>query len=228
MYMFCGFGMLVLPPLLGLYMWRRGREAAEFRPLVACLCLGAVITLLSLKFGGKSLWHSVYVAVPGAGAIRSVGRITLMQQVPLYLVIALGFTYLSRRFGRWALAATTALALFCYGEGLATWTSVYSKAEHRRRLAEVVQTLRTANTQHPCATFYLSKEGRLADVNIDAMWASLVTGIPTANGYSSSPPQGYREAGLYEPAKASLGAVVAWYAAVGEPLAANDICFLKL
>ena len=178
-----GIGMVA--PLLALYGLWRGRR----RPLVQILILAtATMLLLATRWpGGFTLWRWVYELVPGAAAIRAVARIGLMALIPASLGLAIAVDDLRRR---WPLPVLALIGLLCLVEQGQTRES-YSKQQIRREVAALAQRI-----PEDCQAFYYSPLRRekmyVARRHLDAMWASLATGIPTVNGYSSNLPPGWQ------------------------------------
>jgi hypothetical protein len=163
--------------LAGLYLARRAL-AARLLALTA-LALGCCVTALP---GGFTPWGYLYEYVPGASALRAVSRAGLVVHLAAAVGLAFAIEALSRRRG-WGAGLACGLALVCAGEqGLAT----PSFDKHRQR-AEVA---RIAERLDPRAEAFLviprpTPTGEPFDkFHVDAMWAGLLRGIPTVNGYS--------------------------------------------
>jgi hypothetical protein len=166
-------------------VWRLPR-----RRLVAIL-LGAALTLLvgtTAVAPDVSLWQYLYPFIPAAPAVRALCRLALLMLIPMSLCAAWAFQELATRRPRLALV----LALLCVleqGRSL----GAYDRAAHRRDVQELA-----AAIPSPCRAFLVVAVGKLpgekddTDLQLDAMWASLETGVPTVNGYSGRVPPGWK------------------------------------
>jgi hypothetical protein len=164
----------------------------EGRPLVRAFALVSVALLAISLYGpsGLSLWRFVYEYIPGGAAVRAVSRLGVMALIPASIGLALAIDRARRKH---AIVAFVLAASCLLEQGLTT--PAFSKPENRR----IVQTIadQITNSQ-PCDIFfYTQREGQRSqpDFHIDAMLASLATGIPTVNGYSGNLPP---EWGLFE------------------------------
>jgi hypothetical protein len=145
----------------------------------AMLC---AVPFLTLFYHQDSLWLGYSSMIPGANAIRAVGRIVLILLVPA----ALGLAYLVESLDRrgWA-ALGWLVALVCLAEQGVT-TDTFDAAANRAAIAQLagrIDRSRTAFYYHPC------DYQRFWRYQLDAMWASMDTGQPTINGYSGYYPR---------------------------------------
>ncbi|MEQ8766151.1 MAG: hypothetical protein RL885_19700 [Planctomycetota bacterium] len=174
-----GIGFLTLTlALIGLYRHRR-------EPLVRFLVLPVLIIcfIATALPGGIQLWRAVYESVPGAYAIRAVGRIVLLALIPLAVGLAYFAEDLLRRDRvRWV-PALILLCLLEQGSGYET----FDRHEAERRVQALV-----AEIPADCDAFFYAPVADPRHVRwitnhelqIDAMWASLRARTPTINGYS--------------------------------------------
>jgi len=133
------------------------------------------------------LWKVFYEHIPGLSSIRAVSRMGILLLVPVSMGLA--FLVDSQRERRVPILIIL-IAAFCVVEQ-ANYSSSYSKSEYRGRVNGLVEVVSPS-----FSTFYLSGDVPSDDytfsvVNLDAMWASLETGVPTINGYSGNVPPGY-------------------------------------
>jgi len=139
------------------------------------------VPFLTLFYARDSLWLSYSGMIPGAVAIRAVGRIVLILLIPAALGLASLVESLDRR--GWAVAGWI-VALVCLAEQGVT-TETFDAAANRATILDIVRRIdrgRVAFYYHPCddQPFYR--------YHLDAMWASLAGGVPTINGYSGYAP----------------------------------------
>ncbi|MBV8879988.1 MAG: hypothetical protein JO332_08500 [Planctomycetaceae bacterium] len=155
--------------------------------LVLCIALPALTTILP---GGFGLWGAAYLTVPGASAIRAVGRVSFVLLLPMAVGAAAFLDARCRR--RPLLLALAALALLEQGRRSAD----YDRREARERRIAIARRVRPESA----AFFYSAREsdagGDFAASlswrhHVDAMLASLECGIPTLNGYSGGVPAGW-------------------------------------
>lgn len=180
---------------IGLWMARRRRDVQL-----------AVIVPLTMVFlatewpGGVSLWHAIYLYVPGAGAIRAVSRIGVVLVLPAALGVALLLDDLARaprippsraaltlrrrdRMRRALVTVTLIAAIVAEQVQEPRW---YDKSEGRARVARVANGIGAG-----CQAFlYTTIDGADDPWNYhaDAMWASMERDVPTINGYSGNQP----------------------------------------
>ena len=169
-----------------------GLVIARKRAGVRLLLLAAVsvVIIATLQIGDIRLWKVVYDRVPGAVGIRTVARIGMLGL--FILGIGAGFAIdRLRTGGRSLLAILLVVAIIAEQRTAITWWETDQSAQEIHTLAALIDPT--------CAAFFASPEGEFRAFprnewyryQIDAMWASMQTGIPTVNGYSSRPPIGW-------------------------------------
>jgi hypothetical protein len=180
---------------LGLYLGRRRRAVQLF------VIVPLAMALLATEWpGGFSLWHTIYSFVPGAGALRAVSRIGIAILFPASLGVALLLDSLmvrsdtmgaraSRFPARIAVPVAVVAIIGATVVEQVQWSRSYDKNEGRARVARIVELIGT----HCTAFFYTTEGGGDAPgwYQLDAMWASMQSGMPTLNGYSGNDPPGY-------------------------------------
>ena len=123
-------------------------------------------------------------SIPGGVGIRAVGRVVLIVLIPA----ALGLATLLQRLESSGLRLASGLILLACIIEQGTATPSYDAAESRagiEALAQRVDLRSEAFYYRPC------DHGDWVRYQIDAMWASLESGIPTVNGYSGYHPPGW-------------------------------------
>lgn len=129
-----------------------------------------------------SIWEHVYPYVPAGGAIRALGRIGLAALIPF----SIGFANYVETRQRWWVALV--MVLICVVEQGRTHDG-YSKTENQRQIRWLAKQI-----SPDCKAFYYAPrlkerpELYLLQFQIDAMWASMETGVPTINGYTGKDP----------------------------------------
>ena len=158
----------------------------RYRP-PAWLLLRAMLialTLLIIFYNHDSLWLAYSGMIPGAVAIRALGRVVLILLVPAALGLACLVEFLDQR--RWTFASWT-VVLVCLAEQGVT-TETYDAAANRASIANLASQIDRGR-----ATFYYHPVDGLPFYrhHLDAMWASMLTGVPTVNGYSGHAPRSW-------------------------------------
>jgi hypothetical protein len=162
--------------------WRFQRSRGGWAPLTG-LCAIAAILLITRYPGGLMPWKYLTGVIPGASVVRAVSRIVLLMLIPF----SIGLAYFAQTISRSAALLVAAICFFEQGQGL----SVYDKFEQRRDVNALA-----AKVNKECGAFYYSPSYELNrsqapeqyKFQIDAMLASLLTGVPTINGYAGSSP----------------------------------------
>ena len=179
----------ILTPLLAIV----GLWISRKRPLYRII--GILITVLffgSLMIGKWSLWYLVYKLIPGASAVRAVTRISLFLLIPLSIGIALSLRWVAQHCPpRFATYAVVLLGALLIGEQLerALKTERYYSWSSKTQDIQAI-----ANMLDPKACFYAAysqpadPKKPLWETQLDAVWAGLIAGVPTVNGYSGNYP----------------------------------------
>ncbi len=138
-------------------------------------------TVTSTLWINGSLWGYLHRVVPGGGAIRAVSRIVLLQLLPLGAAVAWVATWLEKRSG-WAVAALFATLIVFENSGLARYH--FAIRRHYVRVSRIQSEL----ARKECAKFLVAGKDEAYKIQLDAMWASLQSKIPTINGLSGNAP----------------------------------------
>lgn len=208
---------------LGAIVW----GAVRFRthpPMRICLLAGALLAVLATSWpGGHTLWVVVLETVPGATSVRAVGRIVLLLLLPAGAAVALTVDTLGRR----SRAAALGLALLVGAEQAQSLPS-FETGPVQARVDAVAAAIPVG-----CDAFFYSPvlSGKPFWVTqLDAMWASVATGIPTVNGYSSSHPRAWEplmahELSFFDEPRVRT-ALTSWLEASGTP--PESVCWVQL
>ena len=165
--------------------------------LAAMVLASWALLVLGMRYGeAASPWRLVHAWVPGAGAVRAVGRYVILLTLPM----SLGFAWLIDKGLRWAAgrrrpieargiyAVIVALTSFVLCEQVG-WSGGFSKPVERAYLAALA-----ADLAADCEVFYLAapRQGTSDyEHQYDAMLVSILTGVPTINGLTSQVPRGW-------------------------------------
>jgi hypothetical protein len=160
------------------------RRHPVFRPM---LLVSAVVLILSFTIpGGWTLWQFVYRYVPGAPAVRIVSRWGVFLLFPFATALALCLDRI-RTQRHWM--ATAVLGSVVLLEQINT-VPHYDFQAFARTAANLAGGLKPE-----CNCFFASHISRdfgdWSRLQVAAMWAQLVSGVPTVNGYSGYWPPGY-------------------------------------
>jgi hypothetical protein len=144
--------------------------------------LPIALAFVTLFYHHDSLWFRYSSIIPGAAAIRAIGRIVLILLIPAALGLAFLVEFLERR--EWSVAAWI-VALVCLAEQ-GTRTATFDAAANHATIMNIAGRIdrnREAFYYHPC------ERQMIIIYQLNAMWASLATGLPTINGYSGHFPR---------------------------------------
>ncbi len=178
--MFAGFLVLICTLLMLASLFRRPREFATRWWKLALLSIWMITIVITLWVDG-SLWNTLHKVIPGGGAIRAVSRITLLQLIPLGAAAAWAATWIERRAGI-LVAALFAGLVVLENSGVANYH--FSVRDQITR----VNQLKSQLAAKRCSTFFVTGTDESWKTQLDAMWASIDTKIPTINGYSGNIP----------------------------------------
>ncbi len=160
--------------------------------------LGRIFGVVSLTLllctlmlpGGFSVWGLFYLTVPGAQAIRAVSRVSLILLLPAAAGAASVLD--GNRWKKPMLIGAALLSMLEQGRS----TPTLDRFELRETTAAVTKLIDPA-----AEAFYLTEkqgppspsllENLPLRVHVDAMMASLESGVPTINGYSGAVPPGW-------------------------------------
>jgi hypothetical protein len=164
---------------LGLWHHRR-RPAVQLMVLAICF-----LFLVTLRMPGDwSLWAAVRELMPGARALRAVGRVGLMAVFPAALGLGLAIDRMRvRRHWVWAVVLFAVVATEQFHLPLS-----FDKEATEKRVA------RLAGSVPPDAEAFLlvlTVKGRRYNPHNDAAWVALASGIPTVNGRYGNHPRGW-------------------------------------
>ena len=167
--------------------------------LVIATCL---VYLLGLRYWNDwSPWQFVYAYVQGGQVVRAVARYALMLALPMAIAFAFLIDFLIDRISHRRHATVLFVLLFVFTafgieeqfarkEG----SGGFSVSAENRYLNKLASSL-----PDNCSSFYVGLEPPTLhpqlEYQLDAMYVSLLKGVPTLNGYSGSLPPNF---GLYE------------------------------
>jgi hypothetical protein len=171
--------------------WSRFSKRQRFMLLLT----GTAVALLaiSVKWDGFSLWYFVYTTIPGASALRALGRVLILVDMIAIVVVICGADDV---FGSWNPANWRAAAVRIAGAAL-TGTLLIAEQVNSTpfRLDKAGQLAFMRSYPAPpavCRAFFVNN-ARTADwpfgyYQLDAMMISMQLGVPTVNGYSGIEP----------------------------------------
>lgn len=211
---FLGFG---VSSLLLIAAWRAffKKNLNSFAyPFVKPLLL-LVLTAWLLEWRDTRLWEIVYQYFPGANGIRGAARLILTLCLPIAVIISALFNQTAEANSKPAKRVLILLAMIILGESYGSYSYSFSIAEHRQMVDAIVSKVNQPGRPQ-CESFYLRDATLPAfAVQLNAMWASMETGVPTLNGYSGSEPKLFRELHLSDPASTSMQILERYREAVG-------------
>ncbi len=223
--------------------WWGIRQRPWLRFVAVCaLTIGVVVTLFP---GGFTPWRYLHGIIPGADAIRALARIGILMLIPAGLGVALGIQWIlnARASGSavplprakastLSTAFAAGLAMVCVAEQGRT-TGHHDKFKSRAQVESIVGQIGSGSS---CEAFFFSplmQPGQLTEdwkFQVDAMWAQMLSGVPTVNGYSGNDPPGWDlgDNRLRSPADESRmrGALDRW--ATAKRLDPARICWVRM
>ncbi|HSR21104.1 MAG TPA: hypothetical protein VLL49_09335 [Anaerolineales bacterium] len=173
----------------------RGWRGISSRQRILLLLTGTAVLIvaLSTKAGGFSLWFVVYRTVPGASALRALGRILMLVDMIAIVVAICGLDGLVK--SRMAPRAKLSPALTACLMALAAALVVEQANAMSFRLSKEEQLSSMGRFGLPrvrCNAFFISNADEqnlpFGYYQLDAMMISMQLGIPTVNGYSGFEP----------------------------------------
>lgn len=163
--------------LAGLWLGR-DRPGTKLVAIVGLL----ILCISTVVLGRYSLWWIPFKTMPGAAVIRAPSRIGLTLLIPASIGLA---HFINHLWASQRMVLVAFLVAICGLEQACVLPS-YDKAKARARVTLITAEL-PPNAKCFFYSGYLSQQRE--QFQIDAMWASLQSGIPTINGYSGSTPK---------------------------------------
>ncbi|MDY0040989.1 MAG: hypothetical protein RBS57_11825, partial [Desulforhabdus sp.] len=187
-----GLGLVTTLVMVWLFWQYRGRLWVHLMLLVT------VTTIIAFTyFPGKIyLWKVWYYTLPGIRGIRVMARIFMLLAIPAGIALAVFITCYRKH--EWKFALAIVVALICCLEQVRS-PHFYDRDLYQRRVQTVVQHL-----NDDCEAFFLSelypKKPQWVS-QLDSVWASLVSGVPSITGYSGKFPHNdaIRDPAIFEP-----------------------------
>ena len=165
----------------------------------------SLVYLLGLRYWNDfSPWQFVYAYVPGGQVVRAVARYALVVALPMAIAFAFLLDFVIRKISlqthsaRRILLFAVLLVITTFGmveqfgrkEGFNGF-SISHENEYLNRLAQALP--------NDCSTFYVGLQPPTIhnqfEYQLDAMFVSMLKGLPTLNGYTGHLPANW---GLYE------------------------------
>ncbi|MFH1185502.1 MAG: hypothetical protein V1755_10760 [Chloroflexota bacterium] len=171
--------------------WRN--MATGDRLLLLLSVTAIVLVAVSIKVGGFSLWYPIYRAIPGASALRALGRILMMLDIIVVLVAICGLDELIRslkaRIGAAAPYLTAGTAIL---GALLVAEQANGISFRLDKAGQIALVHRYKSPAVQCDAFFInnveSDDLPFGYYQLDAMMVSMQLGIPTINGYSGFEP----------------------------------------
>lgn len=167
-------------------LWIRRRNPFTQLSMIAA----AFLLLLMMRWPGDfTLWKWVFEVLPGADAFRAISRVGLLLLLIASYGVASTIDVVTKKWGAMAAAALALIVVIEQGQTQMR----YEKHEQTRRSMTIAQAL-----PKNCEAFFYTglTDGRhfIAKNQLDAMWAGLMSGVPTVNGYTGYSPVGWWKA----------------------------------
>ena len=177
----------------------------ELLILAQLIVATSLVYLLGLRYWNDfSPWQFVYAYVPGGQVVRAVARYALVLALPMGIAFAFLLDFFIRKISlqtnptRRILSFAVLLVVTTFGmveqfgrkEGFNGF-SISHENEYLNRLAQALP--------NDCSTFYVGLQPPTVhnqfEYQLDAMFVSMLKGLPTLNGYTGHLPANW---GLYE------------------------------
>jgi hypothetical protein len=191
-FLFVGFALGLLVLTAGIDLWRN-REARQASPRLllaaACLATATVWWVLTLNFShGVSAWWVVRF-LPGGGAIRCLGRVSLMVDLFAVLGAILWLSVVAERIRspRRRIAVVAVVTAAVIVEQLSFTPPSVAKDEFYPEVKRQAERIRGADA----AFLVPRRDSEPVYDHILAMWVALEANVPVVNGYSGRTPHGY-------------------------------------
>jgi len=176
----------MLLAISGFVIGRRQSAGLAFPLISGSLVL---VVLMTLYVGGFSLWY-VLSKLPLASAIRAMSRIILVFLFPVAFLSAVTIDKLSMQVTlAWKILLFAVVSALLF-EFSVSHLSSSPKAEWRDRVAASMHRI-PATLPDGAILFHAQQSGLFYADELDAMWAALLKGVPTLNGYSGIYPKHY-------------------------------------
>lgn len=187
----------------------QSRNATDLLFLAQLIIATCLVYLIGTRYWNDfSPWQFVYSFVPGAQAIRGVARYALVLALPMAIAFAFAIHFLIERISRAVDARRRTLLFACLlvltGFGLVEQFGRkegfdgFSISAENFYLNRVAQSL-----PNDCSSFYVAvKPAALHnqfEYHIDAVFISVLKGVPTLNGYSGQLPPNWHLWELMDP-----------------------------
>jgi hypothetical protein len=144
----------------------------------------ALFVLVTEIFPGARIWWLAYELIPGAKALRALPRVSFVLLIPAAIGLAAFFSQKGK---------TRALAISLLALVIVEQAHVGESFDKVAQASDVEALQKRIGKS--CSAFFYSPRGTEASLapsykyQLDAMWASLQSGVPTLNGYSGGAPQ---------------------------------------
>jgi hypothetical protein len=171
--------------------WQRASRMDRCMLLLAFT--GGLLAIMSVRVQDFSLWYFIYRFVPGASALRALGRILVIVDV---IIIVGAIHGLEEAFRASSAKPTRRTAWLTVGTvllGILLITEEVNDVQFRLDKAGQLEAMsRYQQPQAECQAFFLdsaaSDDLPAGYYQLDAMMISMRLGLPTVNGYSGVQP----------------------------------------
>jgi len=155
------------------------------------LMLSALIVpmILTLNIGGYSLWYFLH-KLPLASAIRAMTRVDQALLFPLAYFSTLFIDWIICNKKRGVKFIALVITPLLIVEASATNMLTSQKAEWRNRVSNKLELI-PKNVSTDSVLFFAQNSELFYADELDAMWASMKSGMKTINGYSGNLPPNY-------------------------------------
>lgn len=197
-----GFTFIFLVMFLGFvigFFKRRNKENSTKDLIVYSLAAASIIIiLLTTKFHDRfSLWYVIYHIIPGATAIRALGRYMIVSQMlaSIFILYHLNKLYENMRSSSKISHQYVVASLLIFVITAGVCAEQVNKGYFVLNKNAQIDFLNKFNPDSQCKLFYINGPGPFSNnpimSQIDALMVSMKLNMPTINGYSGNLPNGW-------------------------------------
>jgi len=183
---------------IGFSFLPKGLETLETPVFLSVLIsMAFVVRILHHNY----LWELVYHLIPGAQAMKCISRFFLILALPASFILAME----TQRLVGWTLGMVPGRKKYFFGALLAVLLSLvgfeqmgglpfpgFSKEQDREKITALAREVpKNAQYFYVVLSSKLVNQSNRENYQIDAMLVSIMSGIPTLNGYDSDSPPGW-------------------------------------
>lgn len=190
------FLLIFLILIVAYFKFRLKKTSNKEKIIFSIALTSLIIILLIVKFNDRfSLWYFVYHMVPGAKAIRALGRYLIVSQMlaAVFIVYNLNYVYKKLTLRNKRNLINYTLSILIIFISVALFLEQGNKGYFYLKKNSQIVFLSKFNSKKQCKYFFIQQKQNLAAepqwrYQVDALMVSMKLDIPTINGYSGLSP----------------------------------------